>query len=78
MRKTKQIFALALALAACVVGVHAADTSPSEPASSWQSQAQKEIKANNYSAAISTLVQTKVSNSHWVICATPATTGQSR
>jgi tetratricopeptide (TPR) repeat protein len=63
MRKTKQVFALALALAACVVGVHAADTSPSEPASSWQSQAQKEIKANNYSAAISTLEAANQSNS---------------
>lgn len=61
MRKAKQIFALALA--ACVVVAHAADTSTSEPASSWQSQAQKEIKANNYSGAISTLEAANQSNS---------------
>ena len=61
MRKTKQI--LAFALAACVAVAHAADTSPSEPGSSWQSQAQKEIKANNYSGAISTLEAANQSNS---------------
>lgn len=61
MRKNKQIFALALA--ACVVVAHAADTSTSEPASSWQSQAQKEIKASNYSGAISTLEAANQSNS---------------
>jgi len=61
VHKTKQIFALALA--ACVVLAHAADTSTSEPASSWQAQAQKEIKANNYSAAISTLEAANQSNS---------------
>ena len=61
MFKIKQV--IALALAACVVGAHAADTSPSEPGSSWQSQAQKEIKANNYSGAISTLEAANQSNS---------------
>ena len=61
MHKTKQIFAFALA--ACVGLAHAADTSTSEPASSWQAQAQKEIKANNYSAAISTLEAANQSNS---------------
>ena len=61
MRKAKQIFALTLA--ACVVLAHAADTSTSEPASSWQAQAQKEIKANNYSGAISTLEAANQSNS---------------
>jgi Flp pilus assembly protein TadD len=52
-----------LALAACVVLAHAADTSPSEPVLSWQSQAQKEIKANNYSGAINTLEAANQSNS---------------
>ena len=61
MLKTKQIFVLALA--ACLALAHAADTSPTEPASSWQAQAQKEIKANNYSAAISTLEAANQSNS---------------
>ena len=61
MFKIKQV--IALALAACVVGAHAADTSPSEPGSSWQAQAQKEIKANNYSGAISTLEAANQSNS---------------
>ena len=61
MLKIKKV--IALALAACVVGAHAADTSPSEPGSSWQSQAQKEIKANNYSGAISTLEAANQSNS---------------
>ena len=61
MRKIKQI--LALAFAACVVGAQAADSSPSESASSWLTQAQKEIKANNYSGAISTLEAANQSNS---------------
>lgn len=61
MRKTQQI--LALALAACLVATHAADSSPSEPASSWQAQAQKEIKAFNYSVAINTLEAADQSNS---------------
>ena len=64
MRKTQQI--LALALAACVVAAHAADSSPSEPASSWQSQAQKDIKASNYSGAIGTLeAANQVSSADW-------------
>ena len=61
MLKIKQF--LALALAAGVLVSHAADTSTSEPASSWQAQAQKEIKANNYSGAISTLEAANQSNS---------------
>lgn len=59
--KMKHFFALVLA--AGVLVSHAADTSPSEPASSWQAQAQKEIKANNYSAAINTLEAANQSNS---------------
>jgi Flp pilus assembly protein TadD len=53
----------ALAFAACVVASHAADTSTSEPASSWQTQAQKEIKAKNYSNAIATLEAANQTNS---------------
>jgi len=64
MLKTKQIFVLALA--ACLALAHAADSTPSEPASSWQSQAQKEIKANNYSAAIKTLeAANQINSADW-------------
>jgi Flp pilus assembly protein TadD len=64
MRSTKQI--LALTLTACVAVAYAADSSPSEPASSWQSQAQKDIKASNYSGAIGTLeAATQVSSADW-------------
>ena len=38
------------------LGAIAADTTPSESAPSWQADAQKEIKANNYDAAIKTLL----------------------
>jgi tetratricopeptide (TPR) repeat protein len=61
MLKIKQF--LALALAAGVLVSHAADTSPAEPTSSWLSQAQKEIKANDYSGAIKTLEAANQSNS---------------
>ena len=61
MLKIKQF--LALALAAGVLVSHAADTSPAEPTTSWLTQAQKEIKANDYSGAIKTLEATNQSNS---------------
>ena len=38
------------------LGAIAADTTPSESAPSWQADAQKEIKANKYDAAIKTLL----------------------
>jgi Tfp pilus assembly protein PilF len=64
MLKIKQF--LALALAAGVLVSHAADTSPAEPTSSWLSQAQKEIKANNYSGAIVALeAANQVSSADW-------------
>ncbi len=61
MLKIKQF--LALALAAGVLVTHAADTSPAEPTTSWLSQAQKEIKANDFSGAIKTLEAANKSNS---------------
>lgn len=54
---------LALALAAGVLVSHAADTSPAEPTTSWLTQAQKEIKSNDYSGAIKTLEAANQSNS---------------
>lgn len=54
---------LALALAAGVLVSHAADTSPAEPATSWLTQAQSEIKANDYSGAIKTLEAANQNNS---------------
>lgn len=54
---------LALTLAAGVLVSHAADTSPSEPTTSWLTQAQKEIKANDYSGAIKTLEAANQNNS---------------
>ena len=54
---------LALALAASVLVANAADTSPSEPTTSWLTQAQKEIKANDYSGAIKTLEAANQNNS---------------
>ena len=57
---------LALALAGGVLVSHAADTSPAEPTTSWLSQAQKEIKANNYSGAIVALeAANQVSSADW-------------
>ncbi len=38
------------------LGAIAADTTPSESAPSWQADAQKEIKANKYDAAVKTLL----------------------
>jgi Flp pilus assembly protein TadD len=61
MLKIKQF--LALALTAGVLVSHAADTSPAEPTNSWLSQAQKQIKANDYSAAIQTLEAANQNNS---------------
>jgi Tfp pilus assembly protein PilF len=61
MLKIKQF--LALALAAGVLVSHAADTSPAEPTTSWLTQAQKEIKGNDYSGAIKTLETANQSNS---------------
>ncbi len=61
MLKIKQF--LALALAAGVLVTHAADTSPAEPTTSWLTQAQKEIKANDFSGAIKTLEAANKSNS---------------
>ncbi len=61
MLKIKQF--LALALTAGFLVSHAADTSPAEPTNSWLSQAQKEIKANDYSAAIQTLEAANQNNS---------------
>lgn len=45
------------------LGAIAADTTPSESAPSWQADAQKEIKANNYDAAIKTLLAANQPNS---------------
>ena len=45
------------------LGAIAADTTPSESAPSWQAEAQKEIKANNYDAAIKTLLAANQPNS---------------
>lgn len=45
------------------LGVFAADTTPSESAPSWQADAQKEIKANQYDAAIKTLLAANQPNS---------------
>ena len=42
---------------------HAADTTPSESAPSWQADAQKEIKAKNYEGAIRTLQAANQANS---------------
>jgi tetratricopeptide (TPR) repeat protein len=44
-------------------GVFAADTTPRESAPSWQAEAQKEIKANQYDAAIKTLLAANQPNS---------------
>jgi cytochrome c-type biogenesis protein CcmH/NrfG len=44
-------------------GAFAADTTPSESAPSWQAEAQKEIKANQYDAAIKTLLAANQPNS---------------
>lgn len=44
-------------------GVFAADTGPSESAPSWQAEAQKEIKAKQYNAAIKTLLAANQPNS---------------
>ena len=54
---------LALALAASVLVANAADTSPSEPTTSWLTQAQKDIKAKNYTNAIQTLEAANQTNS---------------
>jgi hypothetical protein len=61
MFKIKQLLVLVCASAALVA--HAADTSPSVGSSSWLTQAQKEIKAQNYAAAIQTLEGANQSNS---------------
>ena len=61
MLKIKQF--LALALAAGVLVSHAADTSPAEPTTSWLTQAQKDIKAKNYTNAIQTLEAANQTNS---------------
>ncbi len=45
------------------LGAIAADTTPSESAPSWQADAQKEIKANKYDAAIKTLLAANQPNS---------------
>ncbi len=45
------------------LGAIAADTTPSESAPSWQADAQKEIKANKYDAAIKTLLVANQPNS---------------
>jgi len=42
---------------------YAADTTPSSSASSWQTEAQKEIKAKNYDGAIKTLLAANEPNS---------------
>lgn len=52
------IFSIVFAL-----GTFAADTGPSESAPSWQAEAQKEIKANQYDAAIKTLLAANQPNS---------------
>jgi cytochrome c-type biogenesis protein CcmH/NrfG len=45
------------------LGAFSADTSSDEPAPSWQAEAQKEIKANKYDAAIKTLLAANQSDS---------------
>ncbi|MEY2797294.1 MAG: hypothetical protein RLZZ119_775, partial [Pseudomonadota bacterium] len=45
------------------LGAIAADTTPSESTPSWQADTQKEIKANNYDAAIKTLLAANQPNS---------------
>jgi predicted Zn-dependent protease len=52
------VFSIAFSL-----GAIAADTTPSESAPSWQADAQKEIKANKYDAAIKTLLAANQPNS---------------
>ena len=61
MFKIKQLLILAFAI--CMAVANAADSSPSESASSWLTQAQTEIKAKNYANAINTLVAANQSNS---------------
>ena len=52
------IFSIVLSL-----GALAADTGPSDSAPSWRSEAQKELKANKYDAAIKTLLAANQPNS---------------
>ncbi len=54
---------LVLSISMCMAIANAADSSPSESASSWLSQAQSEIKAGNYSSAIHTLEAANQTNS---------------
>lgn len=53
----------ALAFAACVISSNAADTSPKEPVSSWQTEVQKELNAKNYANAIARLEAANQTNS---------------
>lgn len=54
---------IAILLSACLSVAHAADTTPSSSGSSWQGEAQKEIKAKNYDGAIKTLLAANETNS---------------
>ncbi len=54
---------IAILLSACLSVTHAADTTPSSSGSSWQGEAQKEIKAKNYDGAIKTLLVANEANS---------------
>lgn len=56
-------FFIALVTVVLSFGVFAADTTPSESAPSWQAEAQKEIKAKSYDAAIKTLLAANQPNS---------------
>ncbi len=54
---------IAALFVACASFSYAADTTPSSSASSWQAEAQKEIKAKNYDGAIKTLLAANEPNS---------------
>ncbi len=61
MIKTRYL--ITILLSACLSVAHAADTTPSSSGSSWQGEAQKEIKAKNYDGAIKTLLAANETNS---------------
>ena len=61
MIKTRYL--ITILLSACLSVAHAADTTPSSSGSSWQGEAQKEIKAKKYDGAIKTLLAANETNS---------------
>jgi tetratricopeptide (TPR) repeat protein len=56
-------YLIAVFLTASTAFSYAADTTPSSSGPSWQTEAQKEIKAKNYDGAIKTLLAANDSNS---------------